>query len=119
MGAVVSLTAPFLRRRSPKEILEYVFRQVVNFKKLNPDVGAASEFGANGTVLAASCLGCLVVWLSGCLVVWLSGCLVVWLSGCLGCLVVWIPQPAVAHELLSPMAGCVANALFAMRMISF
>ena len=26
-----------------------MFRQVVNFKKLNPDIGAASDFGANGT----------------------------------------------------------------------
>ena len=26
-----------------------MFRQVVNFKKLNPDVGAAAGFGANGT----------------------------------------------------------------------
>jgi hypothetical protein len=37
-----------ITRRSPKEILEYVFRQVVNFKKLNPDTAAPAEVGGNG-----------------------------------------------------------------------
>jgi hypothetical protein len=47
------LVALCVCRRSPKEILEYVFRQVVNFKKLNPDIGTSSDFGANGASACA------------------------------------------------------------------
>lgn len=50
-GEILGVTSQLMpNRRSAKEVLEYIFRQVVNFKKLNPDQPKSDGFGPSGAI---------------------------------------------------------------------